>query len=48
MQVFEIGVAWLNPLAQSGLWSEGYLGEWGGAGADQGYEDVARESGGVG
>lgn len=48
MQVFEIGFAWPDPLAQSGLWSQRYPGEWGGARADQGYEDAAGKSGGVG
>lgn len=42
------GIARLDPLAQSGLRSQRHHGEWGCAGIDQGYEDAAGESGGVG
>lgn len=47
-QVVEIGAAWFDSLVESGLWAQGDYGEWGRAGVDSGYEDVAGESGGVG
>lgn len=47
-QVVEIGVAWVDSLVESVLWSERDHGEWGCAGVDSGDEDVAGESGGAG